>query len=103
MATVKLLPSKRFNKTIAHLPGVIGAVSTKAEEGAVRAKAVLAGHRHAGHAKITVTHGTVDSFVNLVDESPPSEGGPAAAAIEFGRLKGDRGVTQGVRAISGAF
>lgn len=103
MAQVNLLPSKAFNTVVAHLPGVIGSVSAKADEGAARAKAILARHRHAGHAKITVTHGTVDSFVNLVDESGPEEGGPAAAAIEFGRSGGPRGATQGVRAISGAF
>lgn len=102
MASVRLLPDKAFNKVVAHLPGVIGSVAETAAEGAARASSILAAHQPgrepgSGGSHITVTHGSVDSFVNLVDP------GGAAAAIEFGRLTGGRGTTRGVGAISGAF
>lgn len=85
------------NEVIAHLPGVIASVAAKATEGAGKATAILATHRYTGAAHITVSHGSVDSFVNLVDP------GGAAAAIEFGRMTGNRGTTRGVGAITGAF
>lgn len=95
MASVNIYRS--CNEIVAHLPGVVAAVAAKAEEGKGRAEAILARHHRTGAAHITVSHGTTDSFVNLVDP------GGAAAAIEFGRSGGPRGATQGVRAISGAF
>lgn len=101
MATVRINAS--CNSDVAHLAGVIASVAAKAAEGAGRAQAILAAHHFEGKAHITVSHGTVDSFVNLVDSSGAEDGGPAAAAIEFGRLTGDRGTTRGVGAISGAF
>jgi hypothetical protein len=95
---------KRCNEIVAHETGVIAAVASKAGEGAARAEAILAAHQPgrqpgSGGSHITVTHGDVDSFVNLVDP------GGAAAAIEFGRLSvgRSRGTTRGVGAISGAF
>lgn len=97
MATVKLLPSKQFNKTVAHLTGVIAAVAAEAGRGAARADAILSGHHYTGATHITVSHGSVDSFVNLVDP------GGAAAAIEFGHVSKTGKAVQGIRAISGAF
>jgi hypothetical protein len=97
MATVHI--NSDCNAVVAHLPGVRAALKAKAEEGKARASAILAAHHHGPppHSYITVTHGRVDSFVNLVDP------GGAAAAIEFGRFTGGRGTTRGVGAITGAF
>jgi hypothetical protein len=94
MATVRI--NSDCNSVVAHLPGVIGAVAAKAAEGAARAEAILASHHRTGATHITVTHGTVDSFVNLVDP------GGAAAAIEFGHTS-KHGAVQGIHAITGAF
>lgn len=102
MAAVKLLPTKAFNRTIAHLDGVIAAVATEAAAGAARAEAILASHHRTGQAHITVSHGTVDSFVNLVDSST-GKGNPAAGAIEFGHTTKSGHAVQGVHAITGAF
>ena len=87
---------------VAHLPGVRGAIRDKANEGAGRARAVLAAHRYEGHSEITVTRGDLlDYFVNLDD----SRGEHAAAAIEYGRaaVAGRGGPTQGVHALGAAF
>jgi len=95
MATV----NPRCNDIVAHLRGVIGAVHDTAKEGAARAEAVLAAHHHEGHARITVTRGSVDSFVNLDD----TRGDRAAAAIEYGRSGGRSGASQGINALGAAF
>lgn len=100
MASVHI--NANCNEVVAHLPGVIGAVAAKAQEGAGRAEAILARHQPgkqpgSGGSHITVTHGSVDSFVNLIDP------GGAAVNIEFGRSGGRGGAMQGIRAISGAF
>lgn len=100
MATVHI--NADCNSVVAHLPGVIGAVAAKAAEGAARASAILAGHHHEGLTEITVTHGAVDSFVNLVDRSG-GKANPAAAAIEFGHTTPKGHPVQGIHAISSAF
>lgn len=69
---------QRCNSTVAHLPGVIGAVASEARKGGARAKAILATHRDTGASFVSVTHGSVDSFVNLDD----TRGDRAAGAIE---------------------
>lgn|SRR5690606_15238434 len=89
----------RCDEIIAHLPGVIGAVHDTAQQGARRAEAILRSRRHEGHSRITVTRGTVDSFVNLNDE----RGDHAAGVIEYGRSGGKHGPTLGVGALAGAF
>lgn len=83
----------------AKLPGVRAKLRTTAYAGAARAEAVLDAHRAQGHARITVTHGTLDYFVNLDD----TRGQRAAAAIEFGRRGGRRGVSSGIHALRSAF
>lgn len=97
MASVRLLPRKEFNTVIAHLPGVVASVAAKAQEGKGRAEAILARHHKTGATHITVTHGSVDSFVNLEDP------GGAAAAIEFGHTTAGGSAVQGIHAITGAF
>jgi hypothetical protein len=87
------------DELVAHLQGVIGAVHDTAEAGGSRAEAILAAHRAEGHSRITVTRGSVDSFVSLDD----TRGDRAAAAIEYGRSGGRTGPTQGVFALGGAF
>lgn len=96
MARATIYPT--CDEIVAHLGGVRAAVGAKAEEGAARAKAVLSAHRAEGHSQITVTRGSLDSFVNLDD----TRGDRAAAAIEFGRT-GRNGSTQGVNALGSAF
>ncbi len=91
------LTDEEMNYLISHLPGVRSRVRRTAYQGAARASAILAAHRAEGHSRITVTHGDVDSFVNLDD----TRGYPAAAAIEYGRKR--RGVTSGIHAIRSAF
>lgn len=76
MARVTLISQKRMNQTISHLPGVIGAVRAEAVQIGARAEARLKAHFYEGEAEISVTHGAIDSFVNLDD--------PAALSIEFG-------------------
>lgn len=87
------------NDIVAHQPGVRKALRDTAKAGGRRAAAILAAHRHDGDARITVTYGALDAFVNLDD----SRGQRAAAAIEFGRSGGARGATQGIHAITGAW
>ena len=87
------------NETVAHLPGVIGAVASVAKAAGSRAEGLLASHRHLGHARIEVSHGDVDSFVTLSDE----RGQRAAAAIEFGRSGGPTGASQGLFVLRGSF
>jgi hypothetical protein len=96
---VELIPQQQMNKVISHLAGVRAAVYGKAKDGAEVASAILDFHHHSGHARITVTRGTVDAFVNLDD----TRGQRAAAAIEFGRSGGKRGASQGIYAVTGAF
>lgn len=79
---IELLPEKKMNKTISHLPGVKASVRAEAKVIADIAAARLAPHRRTGAAHIDVSHGTVDSYVSLVDE--------AALSIEFGHYMGSQ-------------
>jgi hypothetical protein len=87
------------DEKVAHLAGVVGAVADTARAGGARAEAALSAHRAQGHARIEVSHGSVDSFVTLSDE----RGQRAAAAIEYGRSGGPRGASQGLFVLRGAF
>lgn len=87
------------DEVVAHLSGVIDAVHDTAQAGGRRAEALLRAHRAEGHARITVTRGSVDSFVTLNDE----RGQRAAAAIEFGRSGGPTGAMQGIFVLRRAF
>jgi hypothetical protein len=73
---VQLIGQKAMNHVVSHLGEVKDEVADVADMRAGQSKALLAGHRDTGAAEITVTHGDVDSFVNLDD--------PAALSIEFG-------------------
>jgi hypothetical protein len=68
--------NKNLEEIIAGLEGVRDEVHHVAEVGAAEAEARLAAHHYTGDAKVTLTHGKKDSFVNLED--------PAALSIEFG-------------------
>jgi hypothetical protein len=85
---------EEMNFLISHKPGVRMVVRRTAFAGASRAEAVLAAHRYEGHSRITVTHGDVDSFVNLDD----TRGQRAAAAIEYGTYR-----SAGIFALRSAF
>lgn len=80
MATVDLISQKKMNKTISHLPGVIGAVRMQAQKIGAKAEARLETvHTPARESEITITYGEVDSFVNLDDPDN-------ALSIEFGHI-----------------
>ena len=57
------------------------AIRSTADDMARTATAVLAGHRHDGHAEILRLDGDIDSYVVLSDE----RGMGAAMSIEYGR------------------
>lgn len=71
---------KAMNTIISNIDGVVAAVADEAKSEGRKAEARLSGHHHQGHAQVTVTHGDVDSFVNLDD----TRGESAAMSIEFG-------------------
>ncbi|QDH92971.1 hypothetical protein SEA_STEPHIG9_17 [Mycobacterium phage Stephig9] len=76
MAKVKLYGRRYINTVVDHLPGVHAAVGEAAKDAYKRSKARLAMHTDTGNAKVTLTEGDVDWFVNLDDK--------AAVSIEFG-------------------
>lgn len=78
MATVY----KHADSIVAHLDGVVDAVHEAATSMARRGQRILAAHTNTGAAKVTVTRGRTDSFVNLEDP------GGAAHVIEYGRPAG---------------
>lgn len=92
---IYLIPDKRMNKRVSHLPGVVKSVRNQANRIADKAEVRLAAHRYEGQAEITVSYGRTDSFVNLDD--------PAALSIEFGH---DHNVTgkpvKGLYIVTGA-
>jgi hypothetical protein len=75
---VQLIGDKAMNHVVSHIDGVRAAVYGEAVEIHGRAETRLAAHKHSGRAKVTVTRGDVDSFVNLDDK--------AAMSIEFGHM-----------------
>ena len=79
---------------VARLPGVRAAVAEKGREIAARARTGLKGHRETGAAKIRVESRSPDYLVHLVDE--------AALAIEFGGVKDDGTVVQGLHIMTNA-
>lgn len=92
-----LLPEKKMNKTISHMPGVKGSVRSKAKQMEGMAKAVLTLHRYTGNAKIEISHGRTDSLISLVDP------GGNAMSIEFGHKHWKTGkYIEGIYALRGA-
>lgn len=75
---MQLYSEKALNLVVSHIGGVKAEVAEQAAKTAGLAEARLAGHHKSGRAEVTVTHGEVDSFVNLDD--------PAALSIEFGHM-----------------
>jgi hypothetical protein len=65
-----------MNRVVSHLDEVRRDVKDHADAVGDVAKARLAGHTKTGEHQITVTHGEVDSFVNLEGVHPES--------VEFG-------------------
>lgn len=78
---------RRLNKTIASLDGVQGWLDDYALEAGARGEAMLAQHRHDGHAEIDVEAGKIDRYIILSDE----RGQKAALSIEYGRQPDDDG------------
>ena len=80
MAKVTLVPRAKFNKTVAYQAKP--AVREAAEEIGTKAEGILASHRKSGDAHVEVTHGKLDSEVELVASETGK--GMAVASIEFG-------------------
>lgn len=82
------------DEVVAHLPGVVTAVSREADRRAATARVRLAAHRRTGAAKIVVDRGATDSVISLEDE--------AALAIEFGHADAGTGrPVEGLHIMSG--
>lgn len=81
-------------RVVSRLPGVRAEVAAKGSEIAARARASLAGHRETGASKIRVERRSPDYLVHLVDD--------AALAIEFGGVKRDGTVVQGLYIMTNA-
>jgi hypothetical protein len=93
MASVR--GQKAMNQIIKNEPGVVAAVALTADKIAVEADRRLEMHRYEGEAKVTVSHGKTDSFVNLDD--------PAALSIEFGHIHNITGrYVHGLYIVTGA-
>lgn len=69
MAGVHLIGKRAMNQVISHLPGVIDAVRDEAQTIEGKAQAFRMQHWDQGEARITLSHGDVDSFVNLEDKA----------------------------------
>lgn len=72
----QLIGLKAMNQVVSHLDEVRNDVKDHAKAVGEVATGRLAGHEKTGEHKITVTHGEVDSFVNLEGVHPES--------VEFG-------------------
>jgi len=81
-------------RIVSRLPGVRAEVAAHGREIAARARARLTRHRDTGAAQIRVESRTPDYLVHLID--------PAAAAIEFGGVKRDGTVVQGLYILTNA-
>ncbi|WJN63266.1 tail completion protein [Streptomyces phage phiScoe54] len=86
---------KDFEKFIAMMPGVAGALDDTTFEVAVKAEALLKEHqdydeeeRLGGHSEIDIERGRVDRYVVLNDD----RGQKAAMSIEYGRAAGKKTV-----------
>lgn len=84
------------NRNIAHTDEVERALGDLAFQILEKARTRLSRHRKTGSARITQTKGTVDHFVNLVDE----EGG--AIAMEVGWHTKDGTFVPGLRILRGS-
>ena len=75
----KVFLDKDLEHKIAKHPGVNSKLSMLAHQGAGVARGRLLAHRITGLTKITVSHGGVDYFINMV--------GPGAPSIEWGHVQ----------------
>lgn len=73
---IQLIGDKAMNRVVSHQDGVKAAVYSQAVEIHGRAESRLSMHRDTGKARVTITRGDTDAFVNLEDR--------AALSIEFG-------------------
>lgn len=85
VVSIKLIPQKAMNHTISHIEGVKGAVYVHAAIIHARGEALLAAHRQTGAARVTLTRGDTDSFINLEDK-PDKKGRTGVMGIEFGHV-----------------
>ena len=97
--SVQLNSWTAINTTVSHLPGVRDAVHDKAVQIAGKAEQRLSLHRKPDDdtsSEVTVTQGTVDSFINLEDD------GGGAIGIEFGYRAENGKIVHGLHIITGA-
>ena len=90
---------KRCNDIVAHKDGVKRALKKEANRIEAMAAGVLSQHRAEGHARITVTKGKLDYYVNLDD----TRGDKAAAAIEYGHMDPRGFWVEGIHALTRSF
>lgn len=98
MAKIDLKKERRVNKIVAHTPGVRAEVYSAAQDIAAEAETNLLAHRDTTNNtdhEITISRGTVDSFVNLE--------GPAPAAVEFGHFHGTGSSENTARFVPGLY
>ena len=97
--TVRLYSWTAINTIVSHLDGVINSVHDNATKIAAKAEQRLSIHRKPDDdtsSTVTVTQGTVDSFINLDDD------GGGAAGIEFGYRAENGRIVHGLHIITGA-
>lgn len=80
---VRLISDAAMNRVVSHLPGVHNELGDVARRVKRSAEGRLTVHRYSGAAKVTLSEGKVDWFVNLEDE--------AAMSIEFGHWAKTKG------------
>lgn len=81
-------------RDVSRIKGVKAAVAAEGQTIAARARASLKGHRDTGAAKVRVERRSPDYLVSLVDAN--------ALAIEFGGIKGNGTVVQGLYIMTNA-
>lgn len=92
--------ARKCNAKAAHTDTVDFVLRREAIKLQASARIKLGAHHHSGDASISMTHGKVDYFVNLDDKH--HEGGPAAAAIEFGHIAPNGRFVEGIHALTGS-
>jgi hypothetical protein len=107
MAKVKFawgpgMTARKCNNIVAHTKPARYAVARQAEELHIRASSKLSAHHSEGDAKVTLSHGKLDWYVNLDDKGHSARSGAAAWAIEFGHIAADGTFVEGAHILTGS-
>lgn len=95
---VVLWNEKTINRIVSHVDGVVATVADEAKDVGDKAKARMAAARdntNRTNHEVDVTHGDVDSFVNLE--------GPAPLSVEFGHFYDNGEIEADVKYIPGKY